>query len=863
MNWETSRSIDRPGEKRFEEFAIRQEQLRNLARLGAYVVLATGLVVFVFGWGFDLATLRNVVPDTVEVKPSTAVGLALAAVAVLLLVDPGSSVRHTRVGRLLASVVALIGLAFLTEFLLGWDLGIDEIPFRDVTGRANDVEFPGRLAPSTAVNLALVGVALLTLDVHLKGNWRMGEVLSVPILAVSAMSIVAYLYEIPSFYERDPSTKMALTTSTCFIILAFSIVFMRPQGWLATTLSANAPGGLIARRVVPILIVVPLLLGWARLEAAEAGLLNNRVGTLWFTAAMVAIFLLVLGRVAWKLNQVEEERRSMERKLSDQADLDETTGLWSRRRFRQELAGQAARTRRLGGDTALIAIGLDGMNGRLGEALDSAMLEDVGRVILATVREGDAAGRLADDEFAVMLLGTSAEGARGVAEKLRQAIVAAAGDRDNPGSGALSVSMGLSHVSGPMTDDGYNLLSHASAAMLEARRSGGNRTVSDLLDGSTPPFPDVDRAAKPVRNGRLSRPFGEPGLPNRINTLGNRLTENRRLPHVVAIAAALSLALVVWDHFNPLGTVIEALAAILFVAAVAFFLFFFRSINLSRRRLERYERVRRESAEASSDSLITIDKDGTILEWNTASAKTFDCPRNEAVGRNLGEFIGSTGWHQWQSQGVAALTGGESEPVLDQALELNAISGSGGTFPIEMTLSQIQVEPPRYVAYIRDISERRSLGEEKEHLAAIVHSSDDAIYSKDLDGVVTAWNKGAEELFGYTPDEVVGKNIFNLTVPENLVNEDHAITGQVLGGGSAELVTQRQTRSGKILDVPSVPFPSGMRAGRSLACRSASTTSPNTCSSRNRKPRTPSMHSGPGGSGRPSPRTPSSSSGSQ
>lgn len=106
-----------------------------------------------------------------------------------------------------------------------------------------------------------------------------------------------------------------------------------------------------------------------------------------------------------------------------------------------------------------------------------------------------------------------------------------------------------------------------------------------------------------------------------------------------------------------------------------------------------------------------------------------------------------------------------------------------------------------WVAIQRNVSQRRRFDEARERLAAIVESSDDAIIAKNLDGVITNWNPGAERLFGYTAAEIIGRNIRVLLPPDRLQEED-AIIARISRGERVEhFETVRLTRDHKFIEV--------------------------------------------------------------
>jgi len=106
------------------------------------------------------------------------------------------------------------------------------------------------------------------------------------------------------------------------------------------------------------------------------------------------------------------------------------------------------------------------------------------------------------------------------------------------------------------------------------------------------------------------------------------------------------------------------------------------------------------------------------------------------------------------------------------------------------------------LAITRDLSERRRIERDALLLAAIVGSSDDAIISKDLNGVVTSWNKSAERLFGYTSEEAIGKTIAELLIPEDRQEEESNILERLRRGDRVDhFETVRRRKDGELLDI--------------------------------------------------------------
>jgi two-component system, chemotaxis family, CheB/CheR fusion protein len=182
---------------------------------------------------------------------------------------------------------------------------------------------------------------------------------------------------------------------------------------------------------------------------------------------------------------------------------------------------------------------------------------------------------------------------------------------------------------------------------------------------------------------------------------------------------------------------------------------------------ETLEALSRTFLDSALDCIITMDASGRVQEFNPASERVFGFSRSEAVGKELAELIIPPRLRERHRQGLARYLKTGEGPLIGKLIEIEALRRDGSEIVVALAINATQVNgSPIFTAYLRDITERKRAEETNRRLAAIIESSGDAIISKDLDEIVTSWNKEAERLFGYSADEIIGKPITVLVPPD-------------------------------------------------------------------------------------------------
>jgi PAS domain S-box-containing protein len=212
--------------------------------------------------------------------------------------------------------------------------------------------------------------------------------------------------------------------------------------------------------------------------------------------------------------------------------------------------------------------------------------------------------------------------------------------------------------------------------------------------------------------------------------------------------------------------------------------------------LERSEQLLADFFENAAVGLHWVGPDGTILRANRTELEMLGYSREEYVGHNIAEF---------HVDGpviediLRKLTCGDCLQNYEARLRCK-----NGSIKHVLISSNAFFEGGRFVhtrCFTRDITEQKEAREIRDRLAAVVDSSDDAIISKTLDGIITTWNKGAEEIFGYRAEEVIGKPV-TILIPADRINEEPQILKRLRQGEKVDhYETIRRRKDGTLLNI--------------------------------------------------------------
>lgn len=214
----------------------------------------------------------------------------------------------------------------------------------------------------------------------------------------------------------------------------------------------------------------------------------------------------------------------------------------------------------------------------------------------------------------------------------------------------------------------------------------------------------------------------------------------------------------------------------------------------------------------------SLDREGLVVRMNDTELQWLGYTRDEVVGKmHFTDLVTAKGWQIWQENFPLLMERGWSRD-----LEFEMVRRNGSVFPVLLSATAVYDHGTFVMSRgtLFDLSALKQAEAQATLLSDIVQFSDDAIVAKDLDGIILSWNDGARRIYGYRPEEVLGRSVALLVPPEH-PDELSDLLARIRRGERVEhFTTQRVCKDGRQIVVSLTISPISNDAGEVIGASS-------------------------------------------
>jgi signal transduction histidine kinase len=268
-------------------------RFRTASRVCGVVVTAVGVLVFL-AWALHDERLNRALAGHFIMQLNT--GLAF------IVAGAGLWMRPRRVANLCGAAVMLGGAYMLAEHV-----------------RAGTV-LPGRMEPDTASGFLLIGAAIVLRHRREPLAARASEAMTIACLLIAMVGLFGFTYNVKFFFGVTQYVRMTLGTAMSFVALGLGTLFAEPERGVMATVVSDSAGGVMARRLYPAAIAIPILLGQLTLIGETLRLYNGKFGLSLFLLTSIVVFVLLVSLTYRSLDRTDGERMRLAAVLLEEAE---------------------------------------------------------------------------------------------------------------------------------------------------------------------------------------------------------------------------------------------------------------------------------------------------------------------------------------------------------------------------------------------------------------------------------------------------------------------------------------------------------------------------------------------------------------
>jgi PAS domain S-box-containing protein len=291
------------------------------ARIVSTIMIVVGAFVIV-GWIFYFWIPSSLLVHLYSIKPNTAICFVLSGMALWLYSEKHSNFSEN-LAQICGAMIFLIGIITLFEYFFNRDFAIDQWLIKPPHEKFYSISPPGRMSPFSAINFVLIGITLLFLDSKVV-SYRAHQFFIAFVLFFTFFEFVNYLYRINNVIEvvglsiQVSRPLVSLFPLSLFFLLSLAILFVRPDRGIVAILTSKESGGILARRLIPPTIFLPLILGYVGLTGSWGNLYETKYGIAVLVTGTIIFFVCLLVYNAYVMNKVDSQKKVAEKNLKIQ-----------------------------------------------------------------------------------------------------------------------------------------------------------------------------------------------------------------------------------------------------------------------------------------------------------------------------------------------------------------------------------------------------------------------------------------------------------------------------------------------------------------------------------------------------------------
>ena len=267
------------------------------------------------GWIFNIAVLRSLTPQLGTMNLITAICFILTSSALLIILLDFPSTRIKSLSVFLAVVICCISLVSVYACTYYIDTG-RESSLTSLSAFSLFISPEKRMALLTSCDFFLTGVILLLLLPKKENASEIAHFLIIPVFFISYYTIVKYILDVNSVVGLS-NISIPLNTDIAFCSVCAAVLLMRPQTWLLETFTSQKTGGIFARKLIPALIILPLVIGWLHKEGDKASLFKSEEDVILLAIVYTVCFLVLVWMTARSVNKIDIQRQASEEALRE------------------------------------------------------------------------------------------------------------------------------------------------------------------------------------------------------------------------------------------------------------------------------------------------------------------------------------------------------------------------------------------------------------------------------------------------------------------------------------------------------------------------------------------------------------------